>query len=141
MKGEGLLPVRWMAPESLMDGIFTTQSDVWAFGVLIWEITSLGKQPYPGRNNSEVLQYVCAGNKLPKPLNCPPTLYQLMQHCWNVANDRPNFIHCLENIVTLRDNIEDAILSSADIIRHAELPPSGQIEDLVENTANVSANV
>ncbi|KMQ88616.1 proto-oncogene tyrosine-protein kinase ros [Lasius niger] len=120
MKREGPLPIRWMAPESLMNGIFTSQSDVWAFGVLIWEITSLGKQPYPGRNNFEVLQYVCDGGKLPKPLNCPSTLYQLMQHCWNVANNRPNFIHCLENIVTLRDNIEDAILSSADIIRHAE---------------------
>ena len=122
-KGEGLLPVRWMAPESLMDGIFTSQSDVWAFGVLMWEITSLGEHPYSTKNNSEVLKYVREGGKLPKPLNCPPMLYQLMQHCWSGPNDRPNFIHCLENIVTLRDNVEDAILSSVDIIRHEEVNP------------------
>ncbi|KMQ85432.1 proto-oncogene tyrosine-protein kinase ros, partial [Lasius niger] len=122
-KGEGLLPVRWMAPESLMDGIFTSKSDVWAFGVLMWEITSLGEQPYSIKTNDEVLQYVCEGGKLPKPLNCPPTLYKLMQHCWSAENDRPNFLHCLKNIVTLRDNIEDVILSSVDIIRREEVNP------------------
>ncbi|XP_029165112.1 LOW QUALITY PROTEIN: proto-oncogene tyrosine-protein kinase ROS-like [Nylanderia fulva] len=109
-KGEGLLPVRWMAPESLMDGIFTSQSDVWAFGVLMWEIMSLGEQPYFTKNNLEVVQYVSAGGKLSKPLNCPPMLFQLMLHCWTAANNRPNFIHCLENIITLRDNIEDVKL-------------------------------
>ena len=119
-----MLPIRWMAPESLMDGIFTFKSDVWAFGVLMWEITSLGQQPYPAKNNSEVLQYVCAGGKLSKPLNSPPTLYQLMQQCWSAVDDRPNFIVCLENITTLRDNIEDAILSSVDTIRRAEVNES-----------------
>ncbi|XP_072750560.1 proto-oncogene tyrosine-protein kinase ROS-like [Anoplolepis gracilipes] len=116
-KGEGLLPVRWMAPESLVYGIFTSQSDVWAFGVLMWEITSLGAQPYPARSNVEVMQYVRTGGKLPKPLNCPPILYNLMQHCWKATNDRPNFVLCLENIETLRNNTEDAILSSIDIIQ------------------------
>ncbi|XP_029165154.1 insulin-like growth factor 1 receptor isoform X3 [Nylanderia fulva] len=109
-KGEDPLPVRWMAPEFLMDGIFTSQSDVWAFGVLMWEIMSLGEQPYFSKNNSEVVQYVCTGGKLSKPLNCPPMLFQLMLHCWTAVNNRPNFIHCLENIITLRDNIEDAKL-------------------------------
>ncbi|KAL6432291.1 hypothetical protein ACFW04_006732 [Cataglyphis niger] len=110
-EGEGLLPVRWMAPESLVDGIFTSQSDVWAFGVLIWEITSLGQQPYPARTNLEVLHYVRAGGRLSKPLNCPSTLHQLMMRCWSAADARPSFKICLENIVALRSNIEDAILS------------------------------
>ncbi|XP_011869660.1 PREDICTED: proto-oncogene tyrosine-protein kinase ROS isoform X2 [Vollenhovia emeryi] len=110
-EGEGLLPVRWMAPESLVDGVFTSQSDVWAFGVLMWEITSLGQQPYPARNNLEVLHYVRAGGRLPKPLNCPSTLHQLMLRCWSAADARPSFKICLESIVILRSHIEDAVLS------------------------------
>lgn len=73
-EGEGLLPVRWMAPESLIDGVYTTQSDVWAFGVLLWEIMTLGQQPYPARNNLEVLHYVRNGGRLQQPPRCPPRL-------------------------------------------------------------------
>lgn len=69
-EGEGLLPVRWMAPESLMDGVFTTQSDIWSFGVLLWEVMTLGQQPYPARNNQEVLNYVRSGGRPEKPPNC-----------------------------------------------------------------------
>lgn len=100
-----------MAPESLVDGVFTSQSDVWAFGVLMWEITSLGQQPYPARTNLEVLHHVRAGGRLPKPSNCPPILHQLMLRCWSSADTRPSFKLCLEHIVTLRDNIEDSNLS------------------------------
>ncbi|XP_015429752.1 PREDICTED: proto-oncogene tyrosine-protein kinase ROS [Dufourea novaeangliae] len=110
-EGEGLLPVRWMAPESLVDGVFTSQSDVWAFGVLMWEITSLGQQPYPARTNLEVLHHVRAGGRLPKPQNCPPGLHQLMLRCWSSADTRPSFKVCLKNIVSLRGTIEDAALS------------------------------
>lgn len=106
-----MLPVRWMAPESLVDGVFTSQSDVWAFGVLMWEITSLGQQPYPARTNIEVLHHVRAGGRLPKSLNCPPALHQLMLRCWSVADARPSFKVCLENIVSLRSTIEDAQLN------------------------------
>ncbi|XP_034935442.1 proto-oncogene tyrosine-protein kinase ROS isoform X2 [Chelonus insularis] len=110
-EGEGLLPVRWMAPESLMDGVFTTQSDVWAFGVLMWEITSLGQQPYPARTNLEVLHHVRAGGRLPKPLNCPPGLHQLMLQCWcTIADSRPSFKVCLEQIIILKNNTEDTTL-------------------------------
>lgn len=73
-EGEGLLPVRWMSPESLVDGVFTCQSDVWAFGVLIWEILTLGQQPYPARSNLEVLHYVRNGGRLGRPSNCPEEL-------------------------------------------------------------------
>lgn len=70
-EGEGLLPVRWMSPESLVDGVFTSQSDVWAFGVLMWEIMTYGQQPYPARTNLEVLHYVRNGGHLHRPNYCP----------------------------------------------------------------------
>ncbi|KMQ82966.1 proto-oncogene tyrosine-protein kinase ros [Lasius niger] len=87
----------------------------------MWEITSLGEHPYPTKTNEEVLQYVREGGKLPKPLNCPPTLYKLMQNCWSAENDRPNFRRCVENIVALKGNTQDAILRSVDIIKHSEV--------------------
>ncbi|XP_029168032.1 proto-oncogene tyrosine-protein kinase ROS-like isoform X2 [Nylanderia fulva] len=135
-KGEGPLPLRWMALESLMYRKFTSQSDVWSFGVLIWEIMTLGEHPYSTKNDSEVWQYVCAGGKLPKPLNCPLMLYELMHRCWSPINARPNFTICLENIITLRNNIEDTIPSSADSIRYVELPSSGKLEGSVESIAH-----
>ena len=106
-----MLPVRWMAPESLVDGVFTSQSDVWAFGVLMWEITSLGQQPYPARTNLEVLHHVRAGGRLLKPLNCPAALHQLMLQCWSSADARPSFKVILEHIINLRKSTEDATLS------------------------------
>lgn len=73
-KEGGLLPVRWMSPESLVDGVFTSQSDVWAFGVLCWEIMTLGQQPYPARNNVEVMHHVREGGRLERPSDCPDEL-------------------------------------------------------------------
>lgn len=70
-EGEGLLPVRWMSPESLMDRVFTTQSDVWAFGVIMWEILTMGQQPYPARTNQEVFNFVRDSGRLNRPMNCP----------------------------------------------------------------------
>ncbi|XP_029158097.1 receptor-like tyrosine-protein kinase kin-16 [Nylanderia fulva] len=102
------IPVRWMAPEALEDGIYTSKSDVWAFGVLMWEITSLGKRPYPEIiDDGKIMEHVCAGNILSKPSHCPEELYNLMTTCWNEAENRPNFMICLENIISLRDKIED----------------------------------
>ncbi|CAH1131270.1 unnamed protein product [Ceutorhynchus assimilis] len=96
-EGEGLLPVRWMAPESLLDGVFTCQSDVWAFGVLLWEIMTLGQQPYQARSNLEVLHYVRGGGRLGKPTDCPDDLYKLMIKCWELESEqRPTFKYCLE---------------------------------------------
>ncbi|XP_066156235.1 proto-oncogene tyrosine-protein kinase ROS isoform X1 [Euwallacea fornicatus] len=110
-EGEGLLPVRWMAPESLLDGVFTCQSDVWAFGVLLWEIMTLGQQPYQARSNLEVLHYVRGGGRLGKPTDCPDDLYSLMLKCWAFeADKRPTFKHCLEVLDRAhRDHLHQAI--------------------------------
>ncbi|XP_029165129.1 proto-oncogene tyrosine-protein kinase ROS-like [Nylanderia fulva] len=122
MEGGTPLPVRWMAPESLKYKKFTSQSDVWAFGVLMWEITSLGQLPYVAIHNSKIKEHVCAGNKLSKPRNCPDKLYELMQSCWNIVNQRPSFKLCLENIETLKVEIQDAVLIPWNISRHIQLP-------------------
>ncbi|KAH9365775.1 hypothetical protein HPB48_016839 [Haemaphysalis longicornis] len=69
-QGAERLPIRWMAPESLSHMTYTTMSDVWSFGVLMWETLSLGAVPYPGIQNHQLLEYIAAGNRLDKPANC-----------------------------------------------------------------------
>jgi insulin receptor len=89
---KGLLPVRWMAPESLADGVFTNQSDVWSYGVVLWEISTLAEQPYQGLANEQVLQFVLRGELLEKPDYCPDILYSLMLACWQKRPiNRPSF--------------------------------------------------
>ncbi|KAG8231626.1 hypothetical protein J437_LFUL012555, partial [Ladona fulva] len=90
---KGLLPVRWMAPESLKDGVFTSYSDVWSYGVVLWEMATLASQPYQGLSNDQVLRYVIDGGVMERPENCPDKLYELMRICWQhkpVA--RPTFL-------------------------------------------------
>uniref|UniRef100_A0A182N0T5 Tyrosine-protein kinase receptor n=1 Tax=Anopheles dirus TaxID=7168 RepID=A0A182N0T5_9DIPT len=107
-EGEGLLPVRWMSPESLVDGVFTSQSDIWAFGVLLWEIMTLGEQPYQAKNNVEVLNHVREGGHLDRPKVCPNEVYELMKYCWRFSPDeRPTFRYCLEVLKTLRANTSE----------------------------------
>lgn len=78
----GMLPVRWMAPESLNDGIFTTMSDVWSYGVLLYEIVTFASFPYQGLSNNQVLEYVKGYNTLPVPNGCKPELEALLLRCW-----------------------------------------------------------
>ncbi|NXE10719.1 ROS1 kinase, partial [Lophotis ruficrista] len=102
-KGEGLLPVRWMAPESLFDGVFTSCSDVWAFGVLVWETLTLGQQPYPGFSNTEVLHHVRSGGRLESPNNCPDDLCDLMTRCWaQEPHNRPTFSYIQDKLQEIR---------------------------------------
>ncbi|XP_058019223.1 insulin receptor [Ahaetulla prasina] len=95
--GKGLLPVRWMAPESLKDGVFTAYSDVWSFGVVLWEISSLAEQPYQGLSNEQVLKFVMDGGCLEWPENCAERLHNFMQMCWQYnPKMRPSFIEIIE---------------------------------------------
>uniref|UniRef100_A0A3Q3X684 Tyrosine-protein kinase receptor n=1 Tax=Mola mola TaxID=94237 RepID=A0A3Q3X684_MOLML len=102
--GKGLLPVRWMSPESLKDGVFTTNSDVWSFGVVLWEIATLAEQPYQGLSNEQVLRFVMEGGLLEKPQNCPDMLFELMRMCWQYnPKMRPSFV---EIIGSIKDELE-----------------------------------
>ncbi|CAG9855077.1 unnamed protein product [Phyllotreta striolata] len=90
---KGLLPVRWMAPESLKDGVFTSSSDVWSYGVVLWEMATLASQPYQGLSNDQVLRYVIDGGVMERPENCPDKLYTLMRYCWqHKPSSRPTFL-------------------------------------------------
>ncbi|KAL3212174.1 hypothetical protein MRX96_051896 [Rhipicephalus microplus] len=92
VQSKSLLPVRWMPPESILYGRFTTESDVWSFGVVLWEVFSYGLQPYYGYANQEVIDLVRARQLLPCPEDCPPHLYALMVECWHeVPSRRPQF--------------------------------------------------
>ncbi|KAK2142276.1 hypothetical protein LSH36_978g00013 [Paralvinella palmiformis] len=82
ISGARMLPVRWMSPESMKYGRFTTESDVWAYGVVLWETFSFGKQPYYGHANEEVIKFIEDGILLQKPNGCPETLYHVMLGCW-----------------------------------------------------------
>ncbi|XP_053726281.1 inactive tyrosine-protein kinase transmembrane receptor ROR1 isoform X1 [Synchiropus splendidus] len=87
-----LLPIRWMPPEAIAYGKFTTESDIWSFGVVLWEIFSYGLQPYYGFSNQEVMEMVRKRQLLPCPEDCPPRFYGLMTECWQEGPARrPRF--------------------------------------------------
>ncbi|KAM8889361.1 tyrosine-protein kinase receptor Tie-1 isoform 2-T2 [Synchiropus picturatus] len=85
-KTMGRLPVRWMAIESLNYSVYTTKSDVWSFGILLWEIVSLGGTPYCGMTCAELYEKLPQGYRMEKPKNCDDEVYELMRQCWR---DRP----------------------------------------------------
>uniref|UniRef100_A0A4W5JRN1 Tyrosine-protein kinase receptor n=1 Tax=Hucho hucho TaxID=62062 RepID=A0A4W5JRN1_9TELE len=95
--GKGLLPVRWMAPESLKDGVFTAHSDCWSFGVVLWEVSTLAEQPYQGLSNEQVLKFVMDGGYLDRPENCVERIHNLMTMCWQYnPKMRPTFQEIIE---------------------------------------------
>ncbi|KAL9980686.1 hypothetical protein ACROYT_G009304 [Oculina patagonica] len=93
------LPVKWMSPEAINDGVFTTKSDVWAYGVLLWEIATLGGFPYPGVKNRELIRLLRRGYRMEKPDVCSEEFYQLMTRCWADNPDaRPTFTELCQNL-------------------------------------------
>uniref|UniRef100_A0A6Q2ZBB0 Tyrosine-protein kinase receptor n=1 Tax=Esox lucius TaxID=8010 RepID=A0A6Q2ZBB0_ESOLU len=97
--GRAMLPVKWMPPEAFMEGIFTCKTDTWSFGVLLWEIFSLGYMPYPCMTNQEVLEFVTSGGRMDPPKSCPGPVYRIMTQCWqHCPEHRPNFSTILERI-------------------------------------------
>ncbi|CAH0559226.1 unnamed protein product [Brassicogethes aeneus] len=115
-KSEGRLPIRWMAPESLYDNIFSVKSDVWSFGVLIWEIVTLGSTPYPGLSAAEVMRKVREGYRLDKPEHCRRELYNIMYYCWDKdPKQRPSFSECIELL-------EKLLVSETDYIELERFP-------------------
>ncbi|CAB1315997.1 unnamed protein product [Coregonus sp. 'balchen'] len=110
------MPVKWIAIESLADRVYTTKSDVWSFGVTMWEIATRGQTPYPGVENSEIYDYLRQGNRLKQPPGCLDTIYSLMFSCWLLSpKDRPGF-------PSLRCDLEKAL---------EEMPEQEEADDLL----------
>jgi len=109
-KSEGRLPIRWMAPESLYDNIYTTKTDVWSYGVLMWEIATLGSTPYPGMSGSEVMKRVKEGHRLEKPEHCDREIFNMMFYCWDKdPAERPSFTQLVKDLEGLLTKETDYI--------------------------------
>ncbi|XP_026088253.1 protein tyrosine kinase 2aa isoform X7 [Carassius auratus] len=101
---KGKLPIKWMAPESINFRRFTSASDVWMFGVCMWEILMFGIKPFQGVKNNDVIGRIENGERLAMPLNCPPTLYSLMTKCWAYdPSKRPRFTELKTQLSTILD--------------------------------------
>lgn len=88
----GRLPVKWLAVEALFDQQYTVKTDVWSFGILLWEIFTLGGTPYPGIPVEELFTLLKNGYRMECPINCPPKIYEVMLQCWSdIAKHRPSF--------------------------------------------------
>ncbi|XP_021106508.1 tyrosine-protein kinase receptor UFO isoform X3 [Heterocephalus glaber] len=110
------MPVKWIAIESLADRVYTSKSDVWSFGVTMWEIATRGQTPYPGVENSEIYDYLRQGNRLKQPVDCLDGLYVLMSQCWELnPRDRPSFTE-------LREDLENTLKT---------LPPTQEPDEIL----------
>uniref|UniRef100_A0A8C7WF87 receptor protein-tyrosine kinase n=1 Tax=Oncorhynchus mykiss TaxID=8022 RepID=A0A8C7WF87_ONCMY len=98
----GKIPIRWTAPEAIAYRKFTSASDVWSFGIVMWEVMAFGERPYWDMSNCEVMKAINEAFRLPAPMDCPSTVYQLMLQCWlQERSKRPRF----PDIVSLLDKL------------------------------------
>ena len=120
----GKLPAKWMAPECLGDGISNEKTDVWSFGVTLWEVYSLGRNPYPGVGNSEMFCFLDGGKRMEQPKLCPTIMYELMQYCWqHKPIERPTFTiitNYLESLKSDRCDQMEPNMVTRDAIQEEE---------------------
>ncbi|XP_060940762.1 ephrin type-A receptor 4-A-like [Limanda limanda] len=101
----GKIPIRWTAPEGIAFRKFTTASDVWSYGIVMWEVVSYGERPYWDMNNQDVIKAIEEGYRLPAPMDCPVVMHQLMLDCWERDRaERPTFSQILNMLDKLIRN-------------------------------------
>ncbi|XP_070606258.1 ephrin type-A receptor 3 isoform X1 [Erythrolamprus reginae] len=121
----GKIPIRWTSPEAIAYRKFTSASDAWSYGIVLWEVMSYGERPYWEMSNQDVIKAVEEGYRLPPPMDCPAALYQMMLDCWQKdRNNRPKF----EQIVSILDKLIRNP-SSLKIITNAAARPSNLLLD------------
>ncbi|CAH8591084.1 unnamed protein product [Schistosoma bovis] len=112
-------PIKWTAPEAALMGRFTIKSDVWSFGIVIYELITLGQVPYPSMNNTETLHQVSTGYRMPRPVNCPQTIYDMLLRIWDSCPEkRPTFS-------VLFEFFEDYFVTSDTNYKHANSALTG----------------
>ncbi|KAL7632913.1 UNVERIFIED_CONTAM: hypothetical protein RMT77_016740 [Armadillidium vulgare] len=120
----GKIPVRWTAPEAIAYLKFTSASDVWSLGIVMWEVMSYGERPYWNWSNQDVIKSIEKGYRLPAPMECPEAIYQLMLDCWQrERNHRPNFlsiVHTLDRLIRTPEALskvaQNSCIASVDIL-------------------------
>lgn len=114
----GKIPIRWTAPEAIAYRKFSSASDAWSYGIVMWEVMSYGERPYWEMSNQDVILSIEEGYRLPAPMGCPASLHQLMLHCWQKErNHRPKFsdiVSFLDKLIrnpsTLHTLVEDVLV-------------------------------
>lgn len=136
------IPIRWMPPESIFYNRYTTESDVWAYGVVLWEVFSQGMQPYYGMAHEEVIYYVRDGHILGCPDNCPVELYSLMRLCWSTPpSDRPSFSSIHRILQRMHHNIHQNTPSTRkDIMDTHTTTPPNSLKDIPDTHSNTPPN-
>ncbi|XP_015586184.1 tyrosine-protein kinase Abl isoform X2 [Cephus cinctus] len=135
-------PIKWTAPEGLAYNKFSTKSDVWAFGILLWEIATYGMSPYPGVDLTDVYHMLEKGYRMECPPGCPPKVYELMRQCWQwSASERPTFKeihHSLENMFqesSITEEVEKQLQGGGEIpllsYKKTQTGSTGNIHGLV----------
>ena len=131
----GPVPVRWTAPEALEGQVFTEQTDVWSFGVLLYEIWSKGAVPYENMGERHVWVAVVGGFRLPCPKLCPPTVYALMRQCWRENGERPIFAE-ISIVLHALANPDKAISQLRGDSTTTLSGPAGRLQAYIASAAN-----
>ncbi|XP_035392294.1 ephrin type-A receptor 4b [Electrophorus electricus] len=120
----GKIPIRWTAPEAIAYRKFTSASDVWSYGIVMWEVMSYGERPYWEMSNQDVIKAIDEGYRLPAPMDCPVVLHQLMLNCWEKGrSDRPKFgqiVNTLDKLIRNPSSLKD--LASTSIWEDVSTP-------------------
>ncbi|XP_034476435.1 tyrosine-protein kinase receptor torso [Drosophila innubila] len=123
--GSGKLPIKWLALESLTHQVYTSQSDVWSFGVLLYEIITLGGMPYPSISPRDLLQLLRQGQRMKRPEGCTDELFKVMESCWcSIPANRPTFadlIKRLDAMLMATKDIPQRILQQLNSKEHSQV--------------------